>query len=138
MRRNERITTIMTAEPTTVQVGQPLSEVSRLMHEGGFHHLPVLDGTRLVGILSSTDLLRVSYEYGTDARQTDAVLDHTVALKDLMKGDITTLSHEGTVRDAVTVLSEGAFHSLPVVDGDGHLVGIATTTDVLRYMLEQY
>lgn len=138
MRRNERITTIMTAEPTTVQVGQALSEVSRLMHDGGFHHLPVLNGRTLAGIVSSTDLLRVSYEYGTDARQTDTVLDHTVKLVELMQSDPVTVTETASVRDAVTVLSEGAFHSLPVVDADGSLVGIVTTTDVLRYMLEQY
>ena len=138
MRRNERITTIMTAQPTTAQVGQPLSEVSRMMHEGGFHHLPVLEGTQLVGIVTSTDLLRVSYEYGTDSRQTDTVLDHTVALRDLMQAEPTTIAEASTVREAITVLAEGAFHSLPVVDGEGGLVGIVTTTDVLRYMLEQY
>lgn len=138
MRRNEKISTIMTADPATVQVGQPMSDVSRLMQEGGFHHVPVLEGKRLVGIVSSTDILRVSYQYGTDARQTSTVLDHTVALEDLMQKSPTTLSAGSTIRDAVTVLSEGAFNSLPVVDGDSNLVGIVTTTDVLRYMLEQY
>ncbi len=138
MRRNEKITKIMTAEPTTVQVGQSLSEVQRVMHEGGFHHVPVLDGTRLVGIVTSTDILRVSYEYGVDARQSGAVLDHTVSLKDLMQPDPTTLRADQTVRDAVDVLAESSFHSLPVVDGEGSLSGIVTTTDVLRYVREQY
>ena len=138
MRRNEKITHIMTAHPTTVQVGQPLSDASQIMHEGGFHHLPVLDGDRLVGMVTSTDLLRVTYAYGTDPRQTDAVLDHTMKLSDLMQPKLTVMTPEHTVRDAVETLAEGRFHSLPVVDAEGQLVGIVTTRDVLRYFLEQY
>ena len=138
MRKNEKITTIMTASPTTVQVGQPLSEASRIMKEGAFHHVPVVDGTTLVGILSTTDLLKVSYVYGTDAREVDAVLDATVELKSLMQSDPVTLKTNQTVRDAVDVFAEGQFHSMPVVDDSGALAGIVTTTDVLRYMRDQY
>jgi CBS domain-containing membrane protein len=138
MRRNEKVTHIMTAAPQAVQMGQNLSEVSALMREGGFHHVPVLDGKRLVGILSSTDLLRVSYEYGADPRQTDAVLDHTVHTKDLMKAAPATLTQDQTVRDAVAILAEGKFHAVPVVDADQHLVGLVTTTDLLRYLQDQY
>lgn len=138
MRRNEKITKIMTADPQTVQAGQPISEVSKMIHEGGFHHVPVLDGQRLAGIVTSTDLLRVTYEYGTDPRQTDTVLDHTVSLQDLMRAEPDVLRDTQTVRDAVELLATKPYHSLPVVDGDGNLAGIVTTTDVLRYMLEQY
>jgi CBS domain-containing protein len=42
------------------------------------------------------------------------------------------------VRNAVQIFAEGKFHSLPVVDNDDNLVGIVTTTDVIRYVLEQY
>ena len=138
MRRNEPITQIMTKGPTAVQVGQPLSEVSRLMKGGGFHHVPVLDGQRLVGIVSTTDLLQVSYTHGSDDRQVDAVLDHTVALAELMESEVATVTTHQTVRDAVEVFAEGRFNSLPVVDDDGNLVGIVTTTDVLRYLRDQY
>jgi CBS domain-containing protein len=138
MKRNERITKIMTRCPVTVQVGQKLSDVQSRMSEGGFHHVPVVDGDRLVGILSSTDLLRVSYEHGSDPRQVGAVLDHTVSVRELMKAEPITLREDQTVRDAVGHFSKGAFHSLPVVDDAGHLTGMVTTTDVMHYMLEQY
>ena len=138
MRRNEKITKIMTAEPVTAQVGQTVSEVSKMMQDGGFHHVPVLEGKRLVGIVTSTDLLRVSYEYGMDARQTDTVLDHTVDQRDLMQAEPRTLTVHKTVREAVEYLAEGHYHSIPVIDDSGDLAGIVTTTDVLRYLLEQY
>ena len=127
MRRNEKITSIMTADPLTVQVGQPLSEVQNLCDEHGFHHVPVCEGRKLVGILSSTDLLKVSYTYGED----------TVTTQQLMNDPI-SLSTEATVRDAVTVLAPGRFHCVPVVDDEGDLAGIVTTTDILKYVEKQY
>lgn len=87
-------------------------------------------------MLSSTDILRVSYQYGTDDRQTDAMLDHTVTVSELMK-EPTCVKRTETVRDAVRVLAEGTFHSLPVTTDSGELVGIVTTTDVMRYLLDQ-
>ncbi|HHO53383.1 MAG TPA: CBS domain-containing protein [Deltaproteobacteria bacterium] len=137
MRRNEKITKIMTESPITIQVGQPLSKASALMREHGFHHVPVVDGARLVGILSTTDLLQVSYQHGADPRQIDAVLDHTVSIRELMR-DPQEIKDTQTVRDAVEILAEGKFHSLPVTTAEGELAGIVTTTDLLRYLKDQY
>jgi len=134
MRRNEPISHIMTRAPSAVQVGQPVAEVGRLMEGGGFHHVPVLDGRRLVGIVSATDLLRVSY--ATEGPRT--VLDPTIPLRDVMQTEVITLQASQTVRDAVEVFAEGQLHSLPVVNDEGDLVGIVTTTDVLRYVRDQY
>ncbi|MEM6930694.1 MAG: CBS domain-containing protein [Myxococcota bacterium] len=136
MRRNQPITTLMTAGPTAVQVGQPLTEVARLMMGGSFHHVPVLDGPRLVGIVSATDLMRVSFSIDGSAGAT--VLDPTMALRDVMHAEPRTLQSSQTIRDAVEILAEGRFHSLPVVDGVGNLVGIVTTTDLLRYLRDLY
>ena len=51
---------------------------------------------------------------------------------------VVVLRANQTVREAVGVFAEGHIHSLPVVDDHENLVGIVTTTDVLRYMQEQY
>ena len=137
MKRNVSVTKIMTAEVTTVHLGQPLSEVRQAMQAGGFHHVPVVSGGKLIGILSSTDLLNVSYAYGEDARTTDAVLDHTVSIEKLMKEPV-TVETSSTIRDATEILAEGQFHAIPVVDEAGKLEGLVTSTDILRYFLEQY
>lgn len=138
MKRNEPVSRIMTTQIVTVHTGQRLSEVRTAMTDGTFHHVPVVSGKKLIGMLSATDLLRVTYEYGVDDRQNDTVLDHTVAIRELMTTTPVTLRDSGTIRDAVGILAEGRFHSLPVVDDAGDLVGLVTTTDLLRYLLEQY
>lgn len=138
MKRNVSITKIMTTDVQTVHLGQKLSEVRTTMMAGKFHHVPVVSGKKLLGILSATDLLKASYQVDTDERQVDAVLDHTVSIENLMQKYPVTLRVNQTVRDAVAIFAEGMFHGLPVIDDEENLVGVVTTTDVIRYMLEQY
>lgn len=137
MKRNVPVSTIMTANPVTVFESQKLSEARDAFTQGGFHHVPVVSGKKLVGMLSSTDVLRVTYDFGVDARMQDAVLDDTHAISELMVSDVATIGVHQPIRRAFELLAEGGFHALPVVD-DGELAGIVTTTDLLRYALEQY
>jgi len=137
MRRNEPISKIMTKNPHTVHHGQKLSEARALMIEHGVHHVPVVSGKKIVGMLSSTDLLRVSYEYEQDIAHANAVLDHTRTIEDVMQPNVMTIEHKKPVRRAVEIFAENWFHAMPVVDGD-KIVGIVTTTDIMKYMLDQY
>ncbi|MEZ4318752.1 MAG: CBS domain-containing protein [Myxococcota bacterium] len=137
MRRNEPVSKIMTRSPETVHQGMALSDVRARMSEIRAHHMPVVSGKKLVGILSSTDLLRVSYEAGQDTKHADAVLDHTRTIGDVMQTEPVSIQSKTTVREAAQILAKNWFHALPVVDDD-ELVGIVTTTDLLEYLLEQY
>lgn len=139
MKRNEPMSTVMTKDPTTVNVTNKLSEVRKLMADEGIHHVPVVSGTKLVGLISATDMVRLSFSaYGADARAVDAMLDHEFSIEKVMSTDLTTLHEAQHVRDAATALSTGTFHSIPVVDGEKNLVGIVTSTDLIRYLADQY
>ena len=139
MKKNESVTKIMTIDPITIGRNEPVSKARHTLEQKGIHHLPVTDGASLVGIITSSDLLRVSYgEFGNqDDRGLDAVLDHTYTLTDLMNQDPTTIDSSQTVRDAALALVSSGFHSLPVV-GNGELVGIVTSTDLIQYLIDQY
>ncbi|MFT4624908.1 MAG: CBS domain-containing protein [Myxococcota bacterium] len=138
MKRNEPVSHIMQSEVITVQVGQKMSDVRAVLTEHGFHHVPVVDGETLVGILSATDILRISYEYQTDSRMSDTVMDHTRSISDVMQSNPVTLAAKDTIRSAAEILAKNWFHALPVVDDDKKLVGMVTTTDLLNYLLAQY
>lgn len=137
MKRNEPVSHIMTKNPIAAHLGQKLSEVRDAFDKHGFHHVPVVSGGKLIGLLSSADIMRVTYDYGTDARMSGAVLDNTHSIDELMTKDIVTMSSKEAIRKAFEILSEGAYHAVPVVD-DGILVGIVTSTDLIRYTLAQY
>jgi CBS domain-containing protein len=136
MKASDPVTLIMTTDLITVGTSSKLSEVRRLMVENSIHHIPVVDGRRLLGIVSYSDILELSYtEYVTDAKQRDAFLDERCTLSALMNSDIVTVSSNATLRDAAKALAGGKIHSVPVVDGKGHLSGLVTSTDLIRTLL---
>jgi len=123
MRKNDPVSHVMTKDPVVLEAGDSLSRARRLFEETGVHHLPVVRGGELAGILSWTDFLRVSFgEFGNqDVRSLDAVLDHTRRLQDVMRTDVITMPISGTVRDAAAILSQGGFHSVPAVNRNSAL-----------------
>ncbi|MBL8816441.1 MAG: CBS domain-containing protein [Planctomyces sp.] len=139
MKKNDPVSNVMTKTLVTLDINEPISKARQLFETSGVHHLPVVSGDELVGIMSWTDFLRISFgEFGNqDVRSLDAVLDHTYKLADVMQKNPTTIPVSGMVRDAAHVLANGGFHSLPVVDGK-KLVGLITSTDLIRYLVEQY
>lgn len=139
MKRNEAVTKIMTTELTTVHKGQKLSEVRRLLADNPYHHVPVVSGDQLIGMISATDMIKLSLAiYGVDERAVDAMLDDQHTIESVMSTELVTIKSKDTVRTAAELLSKGVFHSLPVVDEEGKLLGLVTSTDVIEYLLAQY
>lgn len=128
---------IMKREPISVEVYQSILDAIRLLSDGGFHHLPVVDDKRLVGILSTVDILKLNGDAltGHDAEQ-PALLATRACVGDIMFRGVIPLSERATVGDAAQLLSSGEYHSVPVIAADGRLIGIVTTTDLIAYMLD--
>ncbi|WP_106390868.1 CBS domain-containing protein [Enhygromyxa salina] len=138
MKRNEPVSKIMTVGVQTVHTGQKLSEVRKLLADNPYHHVPVVSGDKLIGMISATDMIKLSLAiYGADQRAVDAMLDGEHSIESVMTKELVTISSKDTVRAAAEVFGGGLFHSLPVVEGD-KLVGLVTSTDVIRYLLAQY
>lgn len=139
MRKNEPITNIMSKAVISAEKGQPLSVISQLMSDHGIHHVPVLNAGELVGIVSFIDMMKLHLITCTVPEQTiGAIIDKQFSIADVMINDVVTVNEKDTVRTATEILSSGEFHSLPVVDGDNRLVGIVTSTDLIRYLSDQY
>ena len=139
MKRNESIQKVMTKQLTTLHTAMKVSDARRAMAEQRCHHLPVVSGDELVGMISSTDLTKVDLAgWGSDRRSMDAVLDHQFTIKDLMTKEVVSLPLSAKVRDAAEILAEGRFHAVPVVNAQGGLEGIVTSTDLIRYLVEQF
>ena len=135
MKGLEPITKVMTTELVSVDVGQPLSEVYHALNRAPFDHVPVLDGEVPVGVISSTDVLRLVYDIdGNDDRMLTTMLDHQFTLEDVMSTELVTLPESASIQDAAEVLARGGLHSVLVLDITGSLVGIVTTTDLVRYL----
>jgi CBS domain-containing protein len=139
MKKNENISNVMSNSITTVQQGQSLSEVRHKMVDSNVHHIPVLSGQQLVGMISFTDMMKLNVVInGADDRSIDAIIDQHFQIKDVMSKDLITLAAKDTIRQASDILSENNFHAIPVTNGNGELEGIVTSSDLIRYLSNQY
>ncbi|MDJ0768272.1 MAG: CBS domain-containing protein [Ilumatobacter sp.] len=133
--RDDPITAVMTTDVVSIDRDQPLSDVYHALQGAGFHHMPVLDGDRPVGMISGTDVLKLVYDIeGASDRMLTNMLDHQFNIDDAMSTDLVTLPDTATVHDAAVVLADGKLHSVVVVDATGAMAGIVTSTDLVRFL----
>ena len=139
MKRNEPVSNIMSSKITAVQEGQPLSEVRHKMIDSNIHHIPVLSGKNLVGMVSFTDMMKLNVVInGADNHTIDAIIDQQFSIGDIMSTELTTLNARDTIRQAAEVLSGNNFHAVPVTNSNSELQGIVTSSDLIRYLNNQY
>ena len=139
MKKKESVSQIASTALITIQVGQKLSEARKLMQVNQIHHVPVVNGNKLVGLLSAVDLATLSLtSFGSDEQANDMLLDNQFSVEDVMSKNMVTIKPTTSVREAAEMLAEGHFHSLPIVGKEGDLQGLVTSTDLIRYLLSQY
>ena len=138
MKKSEPVSKIMSSDVHTVHTGQNVSDARKLLSNHAIHHVPVVSGDQLVGIISASDILGISTEgIGADERSIDAYLDHQFSIEGLMKTDLKTLAPSDTIREAAEILSDGSFHAIPIVEAD-KFVGIVTSTDLISFLRDQF
>ena len=124
----------MTRNPKTVSPDDPLSVAAGILREHRFHHLPVVEGGRLVGILSDTDLRNASYAaIPAEGEEGAAAGDRPV--REAMRTEVWSVTPDDSVEDALLILSREKFGALPVLSGD-RLVGIITRADLLNAFVD--
>jgi acetoin utilization protein AcuB len=110
-----RVKEVMSDDVRTVSPAMPAQQARSLMRTDRIHHLVVVDGRRIVGVLSNRD--------------TGAARDgRTVG--ELMAKHVVTIEHDATVRKAANAMRGRTIGCLPVTKGN-RLVGIVTTSDLL-------
>ena len=124
---------VMQAKIVTISVDDSLSTVEDIMRLGGVRHILVVRGGRLVGVVSQTDLLRLSLSTlnneGDDYRR--AFLQ-ALEVGQAMSSPPITIEAYATMEKAAMSMAQHKIGCLPVLDGDD-LVGMVTTTDVLSH-----
>lgn len=138
MKKREPISHIMTKTVVTVNQNDDLRKVVEKLKSNSIRHIPVVNGKEVVGIISRTDINRLTFGALFDGQDgvDEAILD-MLTIPQVMTCKPKTVSSDAIVRDVAEIFAKEDFHALPVVD-HGELKGIVTTTDVIRYFLEQY
>ncbi|MCZ7542638.1 MAG: CBS domain-containing protein [Anaerolineae bacterium] len=105
----------------TVQAGEPARKVERRMRRTGHEGYPVLDGDRLVGLLTR--------------RAVDRALDHQrgdTPVSELMDAGTFTVEPDDSLEELQQVMLRSGWGQVPVVNGDGVLLGVVTRTDLIK------
>jgi len=136
MKKNQPISSIMTQEVITLSLKDSLYSAEKRMKTNHIRHMPVVDEDKLIGLISLSDLQRISFidAYSKEGTE-DTPVYNMLSIKDMMIKNPLTASPKTTILEVSKLLASKEFHSLPVVD-DGKLVGIITTTDLLHYFIE--
>lgn len=138
MSKNEPISSIMTSQVVSITPDSSLHEADRIFSQRKFRHIPVVRGDELVGMLSLTDLLRLSFA-DQFSEETEAPVDTAVynmlTVSQIMMAAPVVVEADQTIAEVAKTFSTREFHALPVVKGS-ELVGIVTTTDLMRYLVE--
>src|SRR4030066_2262666 len=129
-----RIRDMMTKNPITVESDTLVLDAQKIMKENNIRRLPVVDKGKLKGIITKHDLLEASPSPATSLSIHELnYLLSKMKVKEIMKKNPVTLTPDTPFEEALKIGQEKKIGSFPVVE-NGKLVGIATESDIVRFM----
>lgn len=139
MNKSTPISAIMTKDVITLNYKDSLEFAERLFKKNKIRHIPVVHNGLIKGILSYTDLLRISFADAIDEDEdsVDTVVYNMFTIEQVMAKNVISVTSSTLIKEVAEILSKREFHALPVVD-DEKLVGIVTTTDLINFLLAQF
>jgi CBS domain-containing protein len=118
-----QIRDVMTENPTTCPTSATILEVAKVMRDQDVGPVPIVDGERLVGIVTDRDIVVRVIADGRDPSSTTAA--------DIISSDLVTVTPDASLDEALQLMSQHQVRRIPVVEGD-RLVGIVAQADVAR------
>ena len=123
----------MTKNPVTIRPDAGMDEAEKLMDEGHFRRLPVVENGKLVGFFTNRDLLRASPSSATTSdRHEVRTLLAKIKVADVMQKNVISVTDTMTIEEAALILERKKIGGLPVLSEGGDLVGIISSTDIFR------
>jgi CBS domain-containing protein len=115
----------MTENPRTISAEETVVDAARLMREEDAGIAPIVDGGRLVGVLTDRDIAIEVVAAGKDPGSTKA--------SDVASKNLVTVDPQQDLDEALRLMAQHQVRRLPVVEEDGKLVGIVAQADVARH-----
>lgn len=137
MKKRTPISKIMSNDIITINKTQSIREVSEIIRDKNIRHVPVVSGEKIIGMLSKVDLQKISFVNTVDGDELTTALYDGLNIEQVMTKDVKVVQKNDTFYDVATILSKNEFHSLPVLENE-KLVGIVPTTDLIKYLVDQY
>lgn len=126
----------MTKNPYTIGADAPITDAVALLREKGLKRLPVVDGERVVGILTQSDIQKVSPTKATSLSIFEInYLLSKLTVKDAMTKKAVTIEADSLLEEAAVLMRENRIGTLPVVE-NGKLAGIITESDIFDAFID--
>jgi CBS domain-containing protein len=120
----KQITDVMTSNPRIVDSSAPIAEAAQIMKSEDVGSVPIVEGDRLIGIVTDRDVaIRVVAE-GKDPRSTQ--------VREIASRELVTVDPDQSLDEAARLMAQHQVRRLPVVEEDGRLVGIVAQADVAQ------
>lgn len=113
----------------SVEPGRPIREAGRMMASQGIGSVLVMDGERIVGILSERDIVAA-----VTGRDGDVLAD---PVSSIMTAEVITCPPGEPIKAVMETMTAERIRHLPVVDRDGDLCGVISIGDVVKHRLEE-
>ena len=127
---------IMTSSPVSLQKDDKLSLAEEVMTGGRIRHLPILDGERVVGVLSEADLFHSAFKVLHFRPDEQRKFVKSLKVEDVMSQHVVSVPADTSIRAAARLMMEKKLGCLPIVEGE-RLVGLVTKSDMLRCLAER-
>jgi len=121
---NELVSAIMTKVVHTLSPENTMGEARDIMLKHHVHHLPIVEGIKLVGMITSWDFFKLGKSASESAE---------VKIREVMTTKLATLDTGQHIGAVAELLMEHIFHAVPIVNDDKELLGIVTSTDIIQY-----
>ena len=125
----------MSTKIITLKKDDELETAERLFKRHKIRHIPVVEGESIIGMLSYTDLLRISFvDAVDDDGEIESLVYNMFTIEQVMAKNVVSVPSTANIKEVAEILAKKEFHALPVVDDDV-LVGIVTTTDLINFLI---
>lgn len=137
MNIKDPVKSIMTQKVTTIELDKSLQKANDILLTHKFRHLPVVENGKLIGILSLTDIRRLSFSqaYGDPELVADNAIFELLSIEQVMNHTPHVVNETDTIESVAQALTKEEFHALPVMNSSNELAGIITTTDIIKHLL---
>jgi len=125
--RNARVSDLMVRELVTIDKDEPVERALEVMERNRISHLLVTSSDRLVGVLSSRDLMD-----GLGSSRFERIPARRIYVSALMSEPPITVGPDASAFEAIRLMLERGIGALPVLN-DGRLIGLITESDLLRH-----
>ncbi len=138
MRRRIPVSEIMTTNVITLNVSDAIEDAKLIFEDKSIRHIPIVKDKKVIGMLSSNDILKIAYaDLSENDKDVDVSIFDWFTIEQVMTKNLYVVTPETSIEDVGIIFSENEFHALPIVE-DGELVGIVTTTDLIKFLVNLF